>query len=130
MECKNHPEVETTEHCSSCAEAFCDQCLVEVKGQKYCSDCKQELTSDSTPVTEEGPIPCKEAREALIFAIIGLFCFGIILGPLAIAKAQKAKKMIAENPKMTGSGKATAATILGIVEIVLWGLGIILRMQT
>jgi len=45
--------------------------------------------------------------------IIGIFfCFGIILEPLAIQKALKARKMIEANPRVTGSGKATAAHVL------------------
>lgn len=78
-------------------------------------------------VVEEATLPCKEANEALTYAIIGIFCFGIILEPIALSKAMKAKKMIAANPRLTGSGKATAATIIGIVGLVLWVLGIIAR---
>ena len=65
-----------------------------------------------------GPtIPCKEANEALIFGIVGLFCFGIILGPVAIVKANQAKRVLALNPNMTGSGKATAGLILGVLAL-------------
>ena len=70
------------------------------------------------PIAEEATIPCKEANEALIMAIIGLFCCGIILGPLAISKALKAKEMIKMNPRLTGSGKATAALIIGIIGLI------------
>ncbi len=80
------------------------------------------------PVMEEATIPCKEANEALTYAIVGLFCFGIILEPMAIFKALKAKKMIETNPQLTGSGKATAALIIGIIGIVLWVLGMITQL--
>jgi hypothetical protein len=79
------------------------------------------------PVIEAAAIPCKEADEALKYAIIGIFCFGIILEPIAISKAMKAKKMIELNPQLTGSGKATAALIIGIVGLILWVLGMIAR---
>jgi hypothetical protein len=79
------------------------------------------------PMNYAATIPCKEADDALKYAIIGIFCFGIILQPIAIAKAAKAKKMIAMNPQLTGSGKATAAMIIGIVGLVLWVLGMIAR---
>jgi len=81
----------------------------------------------ATPMLEEATIPCKEASEALTYAIIGIFCCGIILEPIAISKALKAKKMMQMNPRLSGSGKATAALIIGIVALVLWVLGMIAR---
>ncbi len=83
----------------------------------------------SPAIAEEATMPCKEASEALIYAIIGLFCFGIILGPMAIVKASKAKKMIAMNPRLTGSGKATAAMVIGIIGLVLWALSLLVRIS-
>jgi len=81
------------------------------------------------PMVEAATIPCKEADDALKYAIIGIFCFGIILEPIAIAKAMKAKKMMEMNPQLTGSGKANAALIIGIVSLVLWVLGMIARVS-
>ena len=74
-------------------------------------------------------MPCKEASEALTYAIVGIFCFGIILEPIALVKASKAKKMIEMNPRLTGSGKVTAAYIIAIVGLVLWVLGVIARVS-
>ena len=71
------------------------------------------------PVLEEATIPCKEANEALTYSIVGIFCLGIILEPIAISKALKAKKMIEMNPQLAGAGKATAALIIGIVGLIL-----------
>jgi hypothetical protein len=88
------------------------------------------LAIQGQPVIEEATIPCKEAGEALTNAIIGIFCFGIILEPIAISKALKARKMIALNPRLTGSGKATAALIIGIVSLVLWIIGIIAKISS
>ena len=76
---------------------------------------------------EEGTVPCKEASEALTLSIFSLFCFGIILGPMAISKASKAKKMIALNPTLSGSGKATAAMVIGTVALLLWLVSIASR---
>ena len=72
-------------------------------------------------------MPCKLANEALIYAIVGLFCCGIILEPVAIVKATQAKSMMAKNPRLTGSGKATAAMAIAIIGLVLWVLGMIAR---
>ena len=127
MQCKNHPEVPAADRCAGCAESFCNDCLVELQGQKYCASCKSLALRGATPIVEEATIPCKEAKDALTYSIVGIFCFGIILEPIAISKALKAKKMIAMNPRLTGSGKATAALIIGIVALVLWVLGMIAR---
>jgi hypothetical protein len=39
-------------------------------------------------------------------------------GPIALVKAGKAKKMIEMNPRLTGSGKVTAAYIIGIIDVI------------
>lgn len=128
MECKNHPNAIAIDRCAGCAEPFCPDCLVEMQGQKYCASCKtMALRGGAPPMPDEATIPCKEADDALKYAIIGIFCFGIILEPVAISKALKAKKMIAMNPRLSGSGKATAALIVAIIALVLWVLGMFAR---
>lgn len=127
MQCKNHPDVAAVDRCSGCAEAFCPDCLVEIQGQKYCGSCKTMALRGAPPIAEEATIPCKEAGEALTYSIVGIFCFGIILEPIAISKALKAKKMIQMNPRLTGSGKCTAALIIASVALLLWVLGIVAR---
>lgn len=126
MQCKNHPNVAAVDRCAGCAQPFCGNCLVDIHGQKYCGSCKV-MAVQGAPIIEAATIPCKEAGEALTYAIVGLFCFGIILEPIAISKALKAKKMLAANPRLTGSGKATAALIISIVGLVLWVLGMVAR---
>ena len=128
MECKNHPTIAAVDRCSGCAEPFCPDCLVEIHGQKYCGSCKvMALQGQPAVLVEEATIPCKEATEALTYAIVGIFICGIILEPIALSKAAKAKKMIALNPRLSGSGKATAATVIGVVGLVLWVLGLLTR---
>ena|SRR5256885_2488044 len=130
MQCKNHPSAEAVDRCTGCAEPFCPDCLVEIHGQKYCGACKvMAIKGQPTVLVEEATIPCKEANEALTYAIVGIFCFGIILEPVALAKALKAKKMIALNPRLSGSGKATAAMAIAIVVFVLWIIGIFARIS-
>jgi hypothetical protein len=94
----------------------------------YCGSCKV-LAVSGRPVVEQATIPCAMADEALKYALIGIICFGIILGPMAISKALKAKKEIAADPTLTGDGKATAALIIGIVVVVFWVLGLIARVS-
>jgi hypothetical protein len=54
-----------------------------------------------------------EAKEALTFAIISLFCFGFVFGPIALIKGTAAKRLIAADPKWEGEGTATAAQVMG-----------------
>ncbi len=129
MQCKNHPNVPAVDRCAGCAEPFCADCLVELQGKKYCGSCKV-MAVQGQPIVEEATLPCKQASEALKYAIIGIFCFGIILEPIAISRALKAKKMMEANPRLTGSGKANAALIIGIVALILWVIGIIARITT
>lgn len=126
VNCKNHSDIQAIDRCAGCAEPFCANCLVDLQGQKYCGACKvMALKGQPPPMVEEATEPCPEANEALKYAIIGIFCFGIILEPIAISKALKARKMIAMNPRLSGSGKATAALVIGCVGLVLWILGMI-----
>ena len=69
-------------------------------------------------IQEGETLRCKQASDALKIAIIGLIFFGIILEPIAISKALKAKKMISDDPRLTGLGKANAAIIIAIIYIV------------
>jgi hypothetical protein len=69
-----------------------------------------------------------EAKTALILGIVGVFCFGFILGYLAFRKANEALETIqiyevAQDKK----GLAMTAKILGIFDICAWVVGLILR---
>ena len=126
IHCKNHPGVQATDRCVGCAETFCPNCLIALGGQMYCGSCKV-LAVSGRPVVEQATIPCALADDALKYALLGIICFGIILGPMAIFKALKAKKEIAGDPTLTGEGKANAALIIGSVVLVLWVLGLFVR---
>jgi len=56
-----------------------------------------------------------------------VFC-GVILGPVAMSKANSAKAAMALDPTLGGEGLATAGTVLGIVDLVLFGLYVLIRM--
>lgn len=72
-----------------------------------------------------------DARNALIMAVIGVFCFGFILGFLAFRKANNALDIIklyqVAQDKQT---LATVAKVLGIIDIVGWAVGLVLRFTT
>lgn len=126
MECHNHASVEALERCVGCAEAFCENCLVEVLGQKYCSGCKVIALQGPAPVLE-GNVPCELAKSALHYSILGFFCLGIVFGPIAISKALQARKQIREDPRLEGLAKANVALLLGITVLVIWAVGVVAR---
>jgi len=130
MDCKNHPGVDAVDRCAGCAEAFCSDCLVTIHGQQYCGECKvMAARGEPPPVPEEQQRECEEASSALRYAIIGIFCFGIILEPIAISKALTAKRMIEADPRLSGIGKANAALWIGTIVLIFWGLGILARIS-
>ena len=101
-------------------ESYCPTCGDLVAG--VCFRCRQPIVGgEYSGVKQTAP----EASEALRYAIIGLFCFGIILGPMAIARGAAAKRTIAMDPRYDGEGIATAAQILGGIEIGLFALYIL-----
>jgi hypothetical protein len=129
MDCRNHPGTPAVARCAGCAEAFCTNCLVDMGGQPYCGSCKV-MAMRGSPIVDVATIPCKEATTALVLSIIGLVVCGIILEPLALSKAAQAKKMIAANPRMTGLGKANAATVIAIIGLILWAIFTFARLAT
>jgi hypothetical protein len=125
MDCQTHPGVAATAQCAGCAEPFCANCLVMLKGAQYCGSCKSMAVSvAAVPILQE----CQEAAEALKYALVGIVCLGIILEPMAISKALKARQLIAANPTLGGKGKATAALVIGIIALTLWVLGMVARL--
>jgi hypothetical protein len=66
------------------------------------------------------------AASSLVYGILGLFICGPIFGIAALSQANKAKKLIAENPEhYTGEGLATAGLVMGIIDLALWALFIL-----
>lgn len=121
MKCKNHIEAEATNRCSGCQEVFCENCLIELEGKTYCGECKVMAVRETPIIMEESQrVPCDEAKTALTYAIIGLFCFGFIFGPMALVKAKEARDRIKDEPELTGDGKIVVAIILAILGIFVW----------
>ena len=65
----------------------------------------------------------KAATASLVCGIVGFFCCGMILGIIAIVQGRKAQSL-----GYTG-GMATAGIVLGIIGLVVWVFGTILRLM-
>jgi uncharacterized RDD family membrane protein YckC len=47
LACRNHPDVvEGLRYCSRCGQAYCPDCLVNIRGNSYCAMCKNEQMLD------------------------------------------------------------------------------------
>jgi hypothetical protein len=40
MNCNNHSEIEAAANCQICAKAYCQQCLVDLRGNHFCLKCR------------------------------------------------------------------------------------------
>lgn len=131
MKCKNHPDADAGARCPGCQEAFCGDCLVQVGGQRYCGACKvMALQGRPHALGEEGLTMCATASEGLTFSVVGFLFLGFIFAPLAIVRAVKARREIAADPRLMGSGKVLGAQILAFIGLALWVIGIIGRTRS
>jgi hypothetical protein len=94
-------------------------------GTPFCAFCRGITSPDGL---YHGPLTnAPGAVASLVFGIIGLFVCGIIFGPIAISKANQAKRDIAANPTYGGGGLATAGLVMGIIDIVAWAFLLVAR---
>jgi hypothetical protein len=69
-----------------------------------------------------------DAKNALILSLLGIVCFGLILGIIAFKKANSAIETIdTYQVAQDKRGLAIAAKVIGIIDIVLWAIGIVAR---
>jgi hypothetical protein len=110
-------------------------------GYLTCPVCR-EITSSSSPLCSfcraitspdgiyRGPrANAPGAVASLVYGILGLFLCNIILGPIAILKANHAKAALATDPTLTGHGLATAGYVLGIIDLCLFGIYLLFRVS-
>jgi len=89
--CKNHPEVlDGLNGCAGCGFSFCPDCLVELKGRRFCAGCKVNAVKDiqsgvdGTGLQLAGIGPRFVAHLIDMFVTFGIFgifmvAFGLIM---------------------------------------------------
>ncbi|MDB4959619.1 MAG: hypothetical protein JWO36_7188 [Myxococcales bacterium] len=106
-------------HCPSCRNVI-------TMGSPLCPFCNAITSPDGI---YHGPkINAPGAVQALVFGLVGLVFCQIIFGPVAISKANQAKREIASNPMYGGEGLATAGMVMGIIDLVVFALYVMIRM--
>jgi hypothetical protein len=76
------------------------------------------------------PQPHPKGTTVLVLGILSIFCLGIVLGPIAIVMGGNALAEIDRNPAAySNRGQVNAGRICGIIGVVLWVLGLILRLS-
>jgi hypothetical protein len=106
----------------------CPRCgLVITIGTPLCPACRAITSPDGI---YHGPkINAPGAVKSLVVGIIGLVVCGIVLGPIAISSANKAKEAMANDPSLGGEGLATAGKILGVLDIVGFAIAVLIRLS-
>lgn len=97
-------------------------------GNVICPECKRVTSPDGIYHGPKTTSP--DAKKALTQAIISCFICAPVLGPVAIKNANLAMTKIDEDPTLGGRGMATAAKTIGIIAIVLWVIGIFIRLSS
>lgn len=121
--CLNHPGRAAVCTCSLCAESFCAECVDAPGAFATCRQCK---AADARELEPRDGAATAAASEALTWALVSIFCFGFILGPVAFVKAVKAKHLAEENSwPSKGMGKATAAQWISGATTILNVLGLL-----
>jgi hypothetical protein len=82
-----------------------------------------------TPEMAPAAATCPAAREAMKYAILGIFFFGIVVEPFAISKALKARSLIASDPSLGGNGVANAALLVALCSLMFAILGLLARFK-
>lgn len=126
--------------CTSCGKKL--RCSPVMRGHTItCPSCQAKIavpaggdaaaanvavTEAAMPVTVSGTIRASGATSSLVCAILGFFCAGIILGPIAISQARGAIAQIGRDPRRyTGYGLAKAGLVIGWIDVIGWAISML-----
>jgi hypothetical protein len=104
----------------------CPNCRVPFAvGALICPACRAITSPDGLYHGPKTNAP--GAVSALVYGLVGLVFCGVILGPVAISKANSARAAMATDPTLGGEGLATAGTVLGVIDLVLFFVYVMVR---
>jgi len=117
--CTNHPEVvDRLNPCSRCRKNFCPDCLVELKGERFCAGCKTEAIKDMQSGVDQTQLPLAHLGRRfvalLIDSIVLWFAMMALFVPVVILMAAT-----------KGEGAANGVVGLGlqlILQVASWGI--------
>ena len=102
----------------------CPRCGLTVTiGTPLCPACRAITSPDGLYHGPKTNAP--GAVASLVCGIIGLVVCQVVLGPIAIWQASRARQAMANDPSLGGGGLATAGTILGVLDLVVFVLALI-----
>ncbi len=94
-------------------------------GVQLCPICDMVTTPDGI---YRGPkVMAPGATASVVWGIVGIAVCGLIIGFVAINKSREARAHIEADPRYEGEGIATAGMVLGVVDIILWAVGLVAR---
>ncbi len=105
---------EASRTCPWCAETI----KAAAKKCPYCNELLDQRPERQSPVVNAAADLERKARDAFIISLFGLFifCFGFILGPIAIIQGIQVNKEFHRNG-LPSNGLATASIVLGILDV-------------
>ena len=72
--CMNHPHAQAAAQCGGCGRPFCESCLVEFLGKRFCGPCRDFHLAHvrSRPRSQQPPNETPYLVVGLIFLILAL----------------------------------------------------------
>jgi hypothetical protein len=99
----------------------CPHCRIAiVLGTAVCPACRAIASPDGIYHGPKTNAP--GAVSSMVWGLVGLMLCGIVVGPLAISKANAATRAMASDPTLGGDGYATAGKVLGVIDIIVFVL--------
>ena len=70
MNCAIHPDIEATAPCARCGMSYCGDCLVTLREQRLCANCKGEALRDVMSGTQENRLPFARISARFVAQIV------------------------------------------------------------
>jgi len=132
MPCALHPAVlENLNPCSRCGKTFCPDCLVELKGNRFCAACKAEAVKDMQSGVSGTDLPLATIGRRFAAMIVDGLIQAVVWVPLLFLLGFF-------TVKVQGTGAAGEAGAMGaqiIFQIIIFGImlayeGLFLQMKS